>query len=222
MRAPAWTADRIAVTALFLGALAYGIQSALDWTWLVPGPTVMAIVAAGFVAGRGPAPEASAPTEPPPHAHVTPARVALAIGAVLAAVGASWNVWQPERADSKADEAIALSGSGDFDAALDAARDAQDIDSLSIKPLFAEATVHQRAGRDDEALTVFQRAALEHREDPQAWLRLADFQLYELDNPKAALAALDQALYLDPLSASIRDSFIEARARLRVRGELPQ
>jgi O-antigen ligase len=222
MRAPAWTDDRIAVTALFLAAIAYGIQSGLDWTWLVPGPTVMALVAAGFVAGRGPAPEASAPTEPPPRARVTPVRVALAIGAVLAAVGASWSVWQPERADKRADEAIALSGSGDFDAALDAAHGAQDIDSLSIKPLFAEATVYQRAGRDDDALAVFQRAALEHREDPQAWLRLADFQLYELDDPKAALAALDQALYLDPLSASIRDSFIEARARLRVRGELPQ
>jgi hypothetical protein len=221
MRAPAWTDDRFAVTALFLAAVAYGIQSALDWTWLVPGPTVMALVAAGFVAGRGPAPEAAAPTEPPPRARVTPVRVALAVGAVVAALAASWSIWQPERADNKADEALALSGRGQVEAALDAAHDAQDIDPLSIKPLFAEAAVQQRAGRDDEALAVFRRAALEHRDDPQAWLRLADFQLYELDDPKAALAALDQALYLDPLSGPIRDSFIEARARLRISGELP-
>src|SRR6185503_17911012 len=46
-RAPAWTADRIAVTALFLAAIAYGVQALLDWTWFVPGPTVMALVAAG-------------------------------------------------------------------------------------------------------------------------------------------------------------------------------
>ena len=218
MRAPAWTDDRIAVTALFLAAIAYGIQSALDWTWLVPGPPVRALVAAGFVAGRGPAPGAAAPAEPPPRARVTPVRVALAIGAVVAALAASWSIWQPERADSKADEAIALSGSGDLDAALAAARDAQDIDPLSIKPLFAEAAVQQRAGREDEALAVFQRAALEHRRDPQAWLRLADFQLYVRDDPQKALAALDQALYLDPLSGPIRDSFIKARARLRVQG----
>ena len=61
----------------------------------------------------------------------------------------------------------------------------------------------------------------EHRKDPQAWLRLADFQLYVLDDPQKALAALDQALYLDPLSGPIRDSFIKARARLRAQGKLP-
>jgi O-antigen ligase len=221
-RAPAWTDDRIAVTALFLAAIAYGIQSALDWTWFVPGPTVMALVAAGFVAGRGPAPESAAPAEPPPRARVTRVRAALALGAVLAALAASWSIWQPERADDKADEAIELSGAGDFDAALDAAHDAQDIDSLSIKPLFAEAAVYQREGRNEEALDVFRRAALEHEKDPQAWLRLADFQIYELNDPEGAVAALDQALYLDPVSEAIQDSFIEARQRLRQRGIEPE
>jgi tetratricopeptide (TPR) repeat protein len=182
---------------------------------------VMALVAAGFVAGRGPAPEAAAPVEEAPRPRLTRARVSLAAAAGLAALAASWSVWQPERADNRANEAFALSGTGRLDEALDAAQDAQDIDPLSIKPLFAEATVHQRAGRNSEALAVFQRAAAEHSEDPQGWLRLADFQLYELDDPEAAVAALEQALYLDPVSGAIRDSFIEARARLRMRGELP-
>jgi O-antigen ligase len=221
MRAPAWTPDRVAVTALFLGAIAYAIQSTLDWTWFVPGPTVMALVAAGFVAGRGPAPEAAAPSEAPPRSRFTRGRVALAGAAVLAALAASWSIWQPERADNRANEAIALAGASRFDDALDAAHEAQDIDPLSIKPLFAEAIVHQRAGRDDEALAVFRRAAAEHRQDPQAWLRLADFQLYTLDDPDGALTALDQALYLDPVSEAIRNSFIEARARLRASGERP-
>jgi tetratricopeptide (TPR) repeat protein len=153
---------------------------------------------------------------------VTRVRAALALGAVLAALAASWSIWQPERADDKADEAIELSGAGDFDAALDAAHDAQDIDSLSIKPLFAEAAVYQREGRNEEALDVFRRAALEHEKDPQAWLRLADFQIYELNDPEGAVAALDQALYLDPVSEAIQDSFIEARQRLRQRGIEPE
>lgn len=221
MRAPAWTADRVAVTALFLAALAYGIQSALDWTWFVPGPTVMALIAAGFVAGRGPAPEAAAPAEPPPQSRLTGARIGLAVAAVLAALGASWSIWQPERAERRADQAIALAGSGEADAALDAARDAQDIDPLAIKPLFAEAAVHQRAGDEVAALAVFRRAAAEHPKDPQAWLALADFQLYELDDPEGAVAALEQALYLDPVSDAARDSFLEARSRLRERGVLP-
>ena len=35
-------------------ALVFGAQAALDWTWFVPGPTVMALVAAGWVAGLRP------------------------------------------------------------------------------------------------------------------------------------------------------------------------
>ncbi len=51
-RAPTWTDERIAVTALFFVALAYGLQAAADWTWFVPAPTAMALVAAGYVAGQ--------------------------------------------------------------------------------------------------------------------------------------------------------------------------
>ena len=141
MRAPAWTDDRVAVTALFLAAIAYGIQSLLDWTWFVPGPTVMALVAAGFVAGRGPAPEAAAPAEAPAaRARLRERGSRLPCG-VLAALRRAWNIWQPERADGRADDAIALAAKGDIDEALEAAHDAQDIDPLAIKPLFAEAAV---------------------------------------------------------------------------------
>jgi cytochrome c-type biogenesis protein CcmH/NrfG len=68
---------------------------------------------------------------------------------------------------------------------------------------------------------VFRRAAAEHPKDPHVWLALGEFQLYELDDPEGAVAALEQALYLDPMSAGIRESYIEARSRLRARGVLP-
>src|SRR5206468_1097210 len=35
-------------------AIVFGLHSAIDWTWFVPGPAVMALVAAGLAAGRGP------------------------------------------------------------------------------------------------------------------------------------------------------------------------
>ena len=47
-------ADRAGLVALSLAAIVYGLHSAIDWIWFVPGPTVMALAAAGFVAGRGP------------------------------------------------------------------------------------------------------------------------------------------------------------------------
>ena len=46
-------ADRLALAALALAAIVFALQSAIDWTWFVPGPTIMALAAAGFVAGRG-------------------------------------------------------------------------------------------------------------------------------------------------------------------------
>ncbi len=49
-----WDGERAAFTALALVALVFGMQSAIDWTWFVPGPAAMAFVAAGYVAGRGP------------------------------------------------------------------------------------------------------------------------------------------------------------------------
>ena len=49
--------DRVALAALALAVLVFAVQSTIDWTWFVPGPTLMALVAAGFVAGRGRAAE---------------------------------------------------------------------------------------------------------------------------------------------------------------------
>jgi hypothetical protein len=49
-----WTAERVGLVALALSAIVYGLHSAVDWIWFVPGPTVMAVLAAGYVAGRGP------------------------------------------------------------------------------------------------------------------------------------------------------------------------
>jgi hypothetical protein len=46
--------ERIGITALALVAVVFGLHSLVDWVWYVPGPAAMALLAAGFVAGRGP------------------------------------------------------------------------------------------------------------------------------------------------------------------------
>ena len=47
-----YDAERVALIALVLCAVAFGAQSAIDWTWAVPAPSLMAVVAGAFVAGR--------------------------------------------------------------------------------------------------------------------------------------------------------------------------
>lgn len=65
--------DRVALAALALTVIVFGLHSTIDWTWFVPGPTLMAVAAAGFVAGRGPRAPVAVPaaraapvTTPPP------------------------------------------------------------------------------------------------------------------------------------------------------------
>jgi hypothetical protein len=53
-RRPAeFTPERVGLIALALCAVVFGLHSAVDWVWYVPGPAAMALAAAGFVVGRG-------------------------------------------------------------------------------------------------------------------------------------------------------------------------
>ncbi|HEY0631919.1 MAG TPA: tetratricopeptide repeat protein [Thermoleophilaceae bacterium] len=96
-RLPQFSPERVGVVALALSALVFGLHSLVDWVWFVPGPTAMAMVAAGFVVGRGalaaPRPAAAAasaaatsnghgpPPPPPPPPAPLEAPVLVAAGA---------------------------------------------------------------------------------------------------------------------------------------------
>jgi hypothetical protein len=91
-RVSEFSPERIGLIALALSALVFGMHSLVDWVWYVPGPTAMALVAAGFVAGRGPlgawrreaagAAAVASPEVPPPAAPVSEVeRVPVAVGA---------------------------------------------------------------------------------------------------------------------------------------------
>jgi tetratricopeptide (TPR) repeat protein len=234
-----WDAERVGVAALALTALAFGIQSALDWTWFVPGTAVPALLAAGFVAGRGPLPALAgggdAPTlelaAPGPASgdgrapgragwrsalgRPQPGRLVAAVVVVVATLLCVWAVWQPERAERRVDDALALLESGKPAAAAKAAGEAHDIDPLSPKPLLVKASAEDAAGSREAALMTLEQAVVEHRANAGVWLRLAEFQLSRLGQPQAALQTLRGALYLDPRSARAQQTFFDARARIR-------
>jgi hypothetical protein len=114
-----WSPERVGLVALALTAFVFGMHSLVDWVWYVPGPTAMALVAAGFVVGRGPLRgrlgEPTAPTEAAPVvAPLSPdpaiVREPVAVGATMAsssAAGASLATLPPP---SPADAASASTG----------------------------------------------------------------------------------------------------------------
>jgi O-Antigen ligase len=214
-----WDGDRIALVALSLVAIAFGLHSIIDWTWFINGPASMALVAAGFVAGRGPqAALADGPSEEferPPTG-----RIVAAVAVVLAGILIAWAAWQPEASDKASGEALELSDQGRYDEAVAKTEDAADANPLTPHPLLVRASVQTAAGEESAARDSLEQAVLSFPGDPQTWYRLAAFELGTLDRPDLTLETLRGALYLDPFSKPARALFLEARARERELGTL--
>jgi tetratricopeptide (TPR) repeat protein len=232
-----WDADRVAMCALALAAVVFGLHSAIDWTWFVPGPAVMAIAVAGYVAGRGPAPQpAGLPSPvvtagPPPEPVIDlpklprvrlklpapPPRVRLipAVGVLVVVVFAAWAIWQPQRSENESQRALDLLGRGQIAAADKAAVHAHQINPASLRPLWVRASVSIAAGHLKAARTYFQDAVFAQPSNPEAWTRLAEFELYRMHNAKEALSIASGALYLDPHSAPAQTVFFDARRTIR-------
>ncbi len=224
-----WGPERIALVALGIVPVVFGLQSLIDWTWFIPGPMALALVASGFVAGRGPVtapleaadPVPGAPPEPvaQPEARLRrPRDVGRAVaagGVVLAGIMVCWAIWQPEASDRATNQALELADERDFTDALVKTEDAEDANPLSPDPYLVRAAVDTQADRVDEARRTLEDAVLRFPGDPQTWNRLAAFQLGTLDRPTQALETLRGSLYLDPFSVFARQLFLEARKRER-------
>ena len=223
-----WDGERVALVSLLLVAIVFGLQSGIDWTWFVPGPAVMALLAAGFVAGRGPIPAlapagATAPSGGEPLAGgrirlPAPARVLAAVAVLVAAGLFAWTIWQPEASDRTSDGALSLADRGELDAGLARARDAASADPLASRPLLVQADIESRLGQRGAALATLQRAVERYPGEPNTWLRLASFQLHALRRPAAAIGTLQAVLYLDPRSQPGKLLYAEARIAAGIAG----
>ena len=222
-----WDAERAAVVALGLVAVVFGLQSLIDWTWFVPGPMAMTLVAAGFVAGRGPVPAvggASVPAESLPAAGLLRGRIprpengplaaALLLG--LAGLILAWSIWQPEASDRDTTRALELIDERDYAGAVEATEDAEKANPLTPDPLLVRASAQAAAGEEAAALASLEEAVLLFPGDPQTWIALTEFELRTLDRPNDALESVGGALYLDPQSRFARGLFLEARSRARL------
>jgi hypothetical protein len=219
-----WNADRTALVALLLIAVVFGLQSAIDWTWFVPGPAAMALVASGYLAGRGPAaalPPVTSIELRNPFDDPSPPRLLAASAVLLAALLVAWSVWQPAAADRQVNDAVELADAGDVDGALVKTREAADTNPLTSEPLLVQAAIATGAGREAEAEAALEEAVLKFPGEPDTWTRLAAFQLGTLGEPEEAAQTIRGALYLDPHSVSARQLFLEARASLREKQARP-
>jgi hypothetical protein len=192
--------ERIGLLTMLAVVVIFGVHSFVDWTWFVPGDALVALLCAGWLAGRGALGETAATgLVLRPRAWLADRwRLGLAAATVLVALVAAWAVWQPLRSLDASNSGLAALEHNDLAAAKADALAAHARDPLALDPLTVLAIAEARMGHEREALLALQREARLQPANHEVWLRLADFQLNRLKQPKAALRSLAAALYLDP------------------------
>lgn len=210
------TPERIGLMTLATTAIAFGVHSAVDWTWFVPGTAVTGLLCAAWVAGRGPLDEAPLPPAALPHDRAgwsaARGRVALAALVLVVGVAGAWTIWQPQRSVEANDAALTALLAGQRQDALADAQDAVDINPLSIDPLVTLSAVQRANQQPDAARATLQRVVRLQPANPESWLRLGQFEL-EAGHAQRALRLLGAAIYLDPRGPEAQAAYALAQQR---------
>ena len=172
----------------------FGVHSLVDWTWYVPGDACVALLCAGWLAGRGPlsAPAARALAARgrggggSPRLQLAPgsgrgratSRLCVAGAAIVAALLAAWSQWQPQRSEEARQQALALLGATIRARASAAADRAVSRDPLSVEALFTLADVQQASGQPALARATLERAVRLQPSNPQTWLDAGALRLW--------------------------------------------
>jgi len=213
---PVVDAELVGLRTLLAVVVVFGVHSFVDWTWFIPGTAVLALLCAGWLAGRGPSRGEGGKLllAPAPQRSAVPdRRRALAALGLLVVTGACvWATYQPLRGANAADGALAALEAGNVDRARAEALRASEIDPLSIEPLFNLAVIETGAGSPDRARGALERAVQLQPQNATPWLRLAEYDAAQGD-VKGALAALRPALYLDPKNTNAVTLFLDVSRR---------
>jgi hypothetical protein len=213
------TPERIGLLSLLCIVITFGAHSLIDWTWYVPATAVAALLAASWLAGRGPLGAAIGAGAPAGSEGVRPAREeasaasggaerraawpmgwryarpAIAAAAIIAALLAAWSQWQPQRSEDASQQALALLAR-DPRGATAAAERAVSRDPVSADALETLAYVQQTTGHPLQARRTLRRAVAEQPSNWRTWLALGRLDLGS--DPQSALTELKAAIYLNP------------------------
>jgi hypothetical protein len=211
-RRASYTPERIGMLSVLCLVVVFGVHSFVDWTWYVPGDACVALLCAGWLAGRGPLAHiderraaidvrgrrdtaiAATGSRARPSRH----RLAVAGAAIVAALLAAWSQWQPQRSEDARQKALALVAH-DPRAAEAAADTAVARDPLSAEALLTLASIQQAGGQSALARATLQRAVRLQPSNPQTWVALGKYDLSS-GSSQAALKELQAAIYLNPQS----------------------
>ena len=202
-------AGRLELLTLIAVVVTFLAHSAIDWTWAFPGTAVVALVAAGYVAGHGPPAVPAARRSAP-----ISTRAAVAAAITVLALAAAWMIWQPQRAQSATESSAALLIDKRVGDARLLAQSAAQRNPVSAEPLHQWAAVEAAARHPTMASALMERAVRMQPLNPDTWRAMGQFELNRLNNPSKAFTALRVAVGLDPKNPQLRQAYTDAFRRL--------
>lgn len=206
--------ERTGLLTMLAVVIAFGVQSSVDWTWFIPGVTVPALLAAGWLAGRGALERPIGLTRDRRRLTERPGAAALAAGLVTLALLGAWLVWQPLRSSDADAAAFTALQQGDTAGAFADARTAVTSNPLSAEPLFELSALYSATGEQAPARSELQRAIDLQPQNYNTWLQLGLFEIQQ-KQPRAALAALNHVLKLNPPLEATAAAIAQAQAELK-------
>jgi hypothetical protein len=210
---PQLTADQRAEQAGLLTLLAavvtFGVQSAVDWTWFVPGTAIPALVCAGWLAGRGPLERPVGRARERKIRLRTPAMGAALTALVAVVILCAWAMLQPLRSQDADAAAITALSNRNAAAALSDARTAANSNPLSVDPLEIMSVIYTDLHDYGPARAELVQATKLQPQNAQPWVSLGEYDLTRRHFDKS-LADLRVAAYLDQGSVETRHVTAEA------------
>jgi hypothetical protein len=196
-----YSEERVALLALLCVVFTFGVHSLVDWTWYIPGDACVALLAAGWLAGRGPlARRGSAWRDRSARRLRHPGLAAIGLFTLALALLCAYTQWQPLRS-ALAQEAALQALPTNHLRALDLARSAVAADPLSVSALYTLAAVEETRGETAAAEATLRRAVAAEPANPQAWENLGEHDLAR-GNYRAALKELRAAVFLNPMAVA--------------------
>jgi Flp pilus assembly protein TadD len=188
-------AEQVGLVTMLAVVIAFGVHSAIDWTWFFPGVTIPALACAGWLAGRGPLSEPVG-RGAPKRLTKSPAAAGTALAIAAIAVGAVWVVWQPLRSSDADASAVTELLAGRSGAALADAQTAVSADPVSADALWVLSEIHIAVGDRSAARADLVRATSRQPDNAATWQRLGEFDI-RYGQPRIAVTELTRSVQLD-------------------------
>jgi len=210
------SAEHAGIVTLLCTVLVFGVHSAIDWTWFIPGVALPALFCAGWLAGRGPLASPVGRRARARSLPRNPGRGAAIAGLAAVVLLAAWAVWQPLHSADAASAAVNAATRGDIRSALEDARTAISRDPLALTPRFELSEIYTAAGDEPAARAALVDAIDVQPQNFQSWLQLAGYDLQH-GHPRVALSELTRTLSLNVNSVQAAQEVARADAMIAAR-----